>query len=64
MEFEFDNNIPIYIQLVEQLKIYIISGKMKPEKTGSLQLTELWSTTREQGLIRLCRPSGQFYWVQ
>ena len=30
MKFEFDNNIPIYIQLVEQLKIYIISGKMKP----------------------------------
>ena len=25
----FDNNIPIYIQLVEQLKIYIISGKLK-----------------------------------
>ncbi len=30
MNFEFDNNIPIYIQLVEQLKIYIISGKFKP----------------------------------
>lgn len=30
MKFEFDNNIPIYIQLVEQLKIYIISGKLKP----------------------------------
>ncbi len=30
MKFEFDNNIPIYIQLVEQLKIYIISGNMKP----------------------------------
>lgn len=29
MRFEFDNNIPIYIQLVEQLKIYIISGKIK-----------------------------------
>lgn len=29
MNFEFDNNIPIYIQLVEQLKIYIISGKIK-----------------------------------
>lgn len=29
MEFKFDNNIPIYIQLVEQLKIYIISGKIK-----------------------------------
>jgi len=26
---KFDNNIPIYIQLVEQLKIYIISGKIK-----------------------------------
>lgn len=30
MKFEFDNNIPIYIQLVDQLKIYIISGNMKP----------------------------------
>ncbi|MBE6148482.1 MAG: GntR family transcriptional regulator [Firmicutes bacterium] len=29
MKFDFDNNIPIYIQLVEQLKIYIISGKIK-----------------------------------
>lgn len=29
MKFEFDNNIPIYIQLVEQLKIYIVSGKIK-----------------------------------
>jgi len=30
MNFEFNNNTPIYIQLVEQLKIYIISGKIKP----------------------------------
>lgn len=29
MKFEFDNNIPIYIQLVEQLKKYIVSGKIK-----------------------------------
>lgn len=29
MNFNFDNNIPIYIQLVEQLKKYIISGKIK-----------------------------------
>ena len=29
MQFEFDNNIPIYIQLVEQFKICIISGKIK-----------------------------------
>ena len=30
MNFEFDNNIPIYVQLVEQIKVYIISGKIKP----------------------------------
>lgn len=29
MQFDFDNNIPIYIQLVEQFKIFIISGKIK-----------------------------------
>lgn len=29
MEFVFDNNIPIYIQLVELLKKYIISGNIK-----------------------------------
>lgn len=32
MNFDFDNNIPIYIQLVEQLKIYIISGKIASGK--------------------------------
>lgn len=32
MKIEFDNNIPIYIQLVEQLKIYIISGNIEPGK--------------------------------
>ena len=30
MKFIFDNDIPIYIQLVEQLKIFIISGHIKP----------------------------------
>ena len=29
MNFEFDNTTPIYIQLVEQLKMDIISGKLK-----------------------------------
>lgn len=28
MEFNFDNDRPIYIQLVEQLKICIVSGKL------------------------------------
>ena len=30
MNFKFNNNIPIYVQLVEQLKINIISGNLKP----------------------------------
>ncbi len=29
MEFIFDNNIPIYIQLLEYMKIYLISGVFK-----------------------------------
>ena len=29
MNFEFNNNVPIYVQIVEQLKIHIISGKMQ-----------------------------------
>lgn len=26
----FDNNIPIYLQLVNEIKLYIISGKLRP----------------------------------
>ena len=29
MDFTFDNNIPIYIQLLDYLKIYLISGVFK-----------------------------------
>ncbi len=29
---DFDNNTPIYIQLVDDLKISIISGKLKPNE--------------------------------
>ena len=32
MKFDFNNNIPIYIQLVEYLKILIISEKIKPSE--------------------------------
>ncbi len=28
MKFVFDNNLPIYVQLVEQIKIHIISGRL------------------------------------
>jgi len=27
---DFDNNIPIYLQIVNEVKLYIISGKLKP----------------------------------
>ena len=29
MEFDFDNNTPIYMQLVNNIKLHIISGKLK-----------------------------------
>ena len=29
MDFTFDNNIPIYIQVLEYMKIYLISGAFK-----------------------------------
>ena len=30
MELTFDNNIPIYIQVLEYIKIYLMSGVFKP----------------------------------
>lgn len=30
MKFDFDNSRPIYLQIVEQLELYIISGKVPP----------------------------------
>ena len=38
MELTFDNNVPIYIQLVEYIKIYLISGVFKSgEKLPSVR---------------------------
>lgn len=38
MQFNFDNDRPIYIQLVEQLELYIISGQFSPgEKLPSVR---------------------------
>ncbi len=38
MEFVFDNNVPIYIQLLEYMKIYLISGVFKSgEKLPSVR---------------------------
>lgn len=58
MKFEFDNNIPIYIQLVEQLKIYIISGKIKSgERLPSVRdlalQTRVNPNTMQKALVEL-----------
>lgn len=58
MRFEFDNNIPIYIQLVEQLKIYIISGKIKsgdrlPSVRELALQTKVNPNTMQKALVEL-----------
>ncbi len=58
MKFEFDNNIPIYIQLVEQLKIYIISGKLKsgerlPSVREFAMMTKVNPNTMQRALAEL-----------
>ena len=58
MKFEFDNNIPIYIQLVEQLKIYIISGNFKlGERLPSVRelalQTKVNPNTMQKALVEL-----------
>ncbi|MBE6147223.1 MAG: GntR family transcriptional regulator [Firmicutes bacterium] len=58
MIFDFDNNIPIYIQLVEQLKTYIISGKIKPgERLPSVRelalITKVNPNTMQKALVEL-----------
>ncbi len=38
LTFKFDNNRPIYLQLVEQLQLYVVSGKIPPgEKLPSVR---------------------------
>ncbi|MBQ8219171.1 MAG: GntR family transcriptional regulator [Bacilli bacterium] len=58
MNYIFDNNIPIYIQLVEYLKISIISGDIKPgEKLPSIRELALKNkvnpNTMQKALIEL-----------
>lgn len=58
MKFEFDNNIPIYIQLVEQLKIYIISGKINlgerlPSVRDLALQTKVNPNTMQKALVEL-----------
>ena len=49
MDFEFNNTTPIYIQLVEQIKLQIISGKLSP--------LERLPSVRELGAIAKVNPN-------
>ncbi len=73
MNFVFDNNTPIYIQLVEQLKIHIISGKLLAgERLPSVRdlslklkvnpntLQRALSELEELGVIYTERTNGKF----
>ena len=73
MKFEFDNNMPIYIQLVEQMKIYIISGKFVSgdrlpsvrdlalqSKVNPNTMQKALSELEELGLIYTERTNGKF----
>lgn len=73
MKFEFDNNMPIYIQLVNELKKYIISGKFKPgerlpsvrelamqNKVNPNTMQKALSELEEMGLIYTERTNGKF----
>ena len=58
MKFEFDNNIPIYIQLVELLKIHIISGRLQsgcrlPSVRELALQTQVNPNTMQKALVEL-----------
>ena len=58
MNFLFDNNVPIYIQLVEQLKMYIISGKIQlgerlPSVRDLALQTKVNPNTMQKALVEL-----------
>ncbi len=73
MNFVFDNNTPIYMQLVKQLKIHIVSGKLLPgERLPSVRdlslklkvnpntLQKALGELEEMGLIFTERTNGKF----
>lgn len=73
MNFIFDNDRPIYVQLVEQLKLHIVSGKLKSgERLPSVRelalqtkvnpntMQKALAELEEQGLIYTERTNGKF----
>ena len=73
MEYVFDNQRPIYIQLVEKLKLEIVSGRLKPgDRISSVRdlaitfkvnpntMQKALSDLESQGLIYTERTNGKF----
>lgn len=73
MDITFDNNIPIYIQLVEYVKIYIMAGTFKSgEKIPSVRdfaltfkvnpntMQKALTYLEEEGLIYTERTTGKY----
>ena len=70
---QFDNNIPIYIQLVEAMKLQIIAGELKPgeripsvrelamtHKVNPNTMQKALLELEEMGLIYTERTNGKF----
>lgn len=73
MVFYFDNERPIYLQLVEQLEHYIVSGRIEPnEKLPSVRelaneaqvnpntMQRALTELENRGLVYSARTSGRF----
>jgi len=73
VDYIFDNERPIYIQLVEKVRIEIVSGKLKPgEKLASVRdlalttkvnpntMQKALSELEDEGLIYTERTNGKF----
>lgn len=73
MNFEFDNNTPIYVQLVEQFKMRIVSGYLKvgerlpsvrelalQTKVNPNTVQKALTELEEQGFIYTERTNGKF----
>ena len=73
MSFTFDNNLPIYLQLVNEIKINIISGKLKAgERIPSVRelalqnqvnpntMQKALTELEDMGLIYTERTNGKF----
>ena len=73
MEFQFDNDRPSYIQLIEQLEMHIVSGRLKPgerlpsvreyaliSKVNPNTMQKALAELEERGLIYTERTNGKF----